>query len=422
MTDTEIFTYIDLNGESVLVGRLWSRMRNGRESASFEYDQTWLENPQRFALEPALALMPASFHTPPGKVLFGAIGDSAPDRWGRTLMRRIEHQRSEREKETPRTLSEADFLLLVDDEARQGALRFKIAPEAPFMATGDGLRIPPLVELPRLLSASGRVESNDEDEEDLRLLIAPGSSLGGARPKACIRDKDGHLALAKFPSRQDDVHVVLWEGVTLSLAKKAGIDVSDWRIEKIAGKCVLLVRRFDRVKGGRIAFLSAMSMLDANDNETRSYLEIADAIRQHGAATKADLVQLWRRIVFNVLVSNTDDHLRNHGFLYVDHEGWRLSPAYDLNPTPVDVRPRILHTSINLDDPAASIDYALETAEYYGLEPADVKSIVLEVAHAVSGWREEAVRLGIAEHEINRMASAFIHEDLEKALHLAQKG
>jgi serine/threonine-protein kinase HipA len=269
-----------------------------------------------------------------------------------------------------------------------------------------------------LLSATERVANEEEDDEDLRFLIVPGSSLGGARPKASVRDNDGHLALAKFPHREDDINVVLWEGVALSLASKAGIEVPDWRIEQIGGRSVILIRRFDRVESERIPFLSAMSMLGANDNEPHSYLEIADALRQYGAATKADLVELWRRIVFSVLVSNTDDHLRNHGFLYGSHEGWRLSPAYDINPVPVDIRPRVLSTSINLDDPTASIDLAMETAEYYGLKPADAAHVAFEVAHAVSGWREEAARLGIAAREIERMASAFEHDDFKTALSL----
>ncbi len=422
MMDREIFVYIDLNGEAMPVGRLWSRIRKGRESASFEYDQAWLENPQRFALEPALTLAPGPFHTLPGKALFGAIGDSAPDRWGRVLMRRAEHRRARQKGETPRTLFEADFLLLVDDEARQGALRFRTDPTGPFLAPENGFRIPPLVELPRLLSAAERVVAEREDDEDLRLLMAPGSSLGGARPKASVRDNDGHLALAKFPHCQDDINAVLWEAVALSLASRAGINVPDWRVEQIDGRAVILVRRFDRVDGIRIPFLSAMSMLGAADNESHSYLEIADALRQYGAATKVDLIQLWRRIVFSILISNTDDHLRNHGFLYDSHEGWRLSPAYDINPVPVDIRPRVLSTSIDLNDPTASIDLAMETAEYYGLKPADAARTAHEVAKAVAGWRAEAARLGISAREIRRMASAFEHEDLNKALHLMQTG
>ena len=411
----EIIVSIDLRGAPVLVGRLWSRVRNRRESASFEYDPGWLANPERFALEPALGLTPGPFHTPPEKTLFGAIGDSAPDRWGRVLMRRAERRRADREGRTPRTLFEADFLLMVDDEARQGALRFATEPDGPFLAEPAGARIPPLIALPRLLSAVEKVANEEEDDEDLRLLLAPGSSLGGARPKASVRDIDGHLAIAKFPHKQDDWSVVLWEGVALSLAAGAGIDVPAWRIEEAAGKHVLIVRRFDRAPKRRIPFLSAMSMLDAVTNEAHSYLEIAEALRRHGAATKEDLGQLWRRIVFNVLISNTDDHLRNHGFLYGGNAGWHLSPAYDLNPVPVDVRPRVLSTSIDPDDPSASIHLALETAEYYGLTAGEAKRVAAAVAKATTAWRAEAARLGIAGREIDRMASAFEHEDLESA-------
>ena len=413
--DREIFVYIDLHGTPHSVGRLWSRIRKGRESASFEYDPSWLEHPERFALEPALALAPGPFHTPPAKALFGAIGDSAPDRWGRVLMRRAERRRAESENKTPRTLFETDFLLSVDDEARQGALRFKTALDGPFLAPANSMRIPPLVELPRLLTAAERMANQQEDDEDLKLLIVPGSSLGGARPKASIRDHDGQLALAKFPHKEDDINVVLWEGVALTLAEKAGVAVPVWRIEQISGKPVIIIRRFDRFGGERIPFLSAMSMLGANDNELHSYLEIADALRQYGASTKEDLSQLWRRIVFSILISNTDDHLRNHGFLYGSHEGWRLSPAYDLNPVPVDIHPRVLSTAIDLDDPTASIDLAFQTAEYYGLKKEDARTIISEVGRAVATWREEAARLGLLPKDIARMRSAFEHADADPA-------
>lgn len=413
--DREIFVYIDLHGQPVFVGRLWSRSRKGRDSASFEYDATWLNHSERFALEPALTLTPGPFHTPADKALFGAIGDSAPDRWGRILMRRVERRRSLREQETPRTLSETDFLLLVDDEARQGALRFALEKGGPFVAPPGSIRIPPLIELPRLLSAAWRVSNEEENDEDLRLLLVPGSSLGGARPKASIRDKDGYLAIAKFPHREDGWSIVRWESVALSLAARAGITVPPWRIEEIGGKPVLIIRRFDRISGERVPFLSAMSMLGATDNEQHSYLEIVDALRQHGAASREDLAQLWRRIVFSVLISNTDDHLRNHGFLYADNTGWRLSPAYDLNPVPVDVRPRILSTSIGLDDLTASIDIALEHAASFGVAAPEAKRIANEISTIVAGWQEEASQLGITSRERDRMASAFEHEDSRRA-------
>ena len=415
----ESLVYVDMYGEPIQVGRLWSRTRGARESATFEYDAGWLAHPGRFALEPALPLTPGPFHTRADRALFGAMDDSAPDRWGRVLMRRAERRRAERTGQTPRTLGESDYLLSVDDEARQGALRFAEMPGGPFLAEPSGWRIPPFVELPRLLAAATRVTNEEEDDEDLRILIGPGSSLGGARPKASVRDRDGHLGLAKFPDRRDDYGIVLWEAVALSLALKASVAVPQWRIEQVAGKPVALIRRFDRVDGQRIPFLSAMSMLGAHDNEVRSYLEIADALRQHSAAAKEDLAQLWRRVVFNVMISNTDDHLRNHGFLLHDgSSGWRLAPAYDLNPTPVDLRPRVLSTAIEIDDATASLDLALDTASYYGVNASDARTVAVEVAKAVSGWRDAAARLGIHSREIERMASAFVHDDMEKALKL----
>ena len=413
--DRQILVSVDLHGTPVFAGRLWWRTRRGRESASFEYDPGWLGHPERFALEPSLALTAGPFHTAPGLSLFGAVGDSSPDRWGRLLMRRAERRRAAREGRAPRTLSEADVLLLVDDEARQGALRFATESAGPFRAAPGRARIPPLVELPRFLASAERVAGHVEDDEDLRLLIGPGSSLGGARPKASVRDTDGRLAIAKFPHTRDEVDVVLWEAVALALASESGIDVPERRLETIAGKRVLIVQRFDRRAGTRVPFLSAMSMLGAADREPRSYLDVAAVLRRHGAAAKRDLRQLWRRIVFNVLVSNTDDHLRNHGFLYGDHRGWRLSPAYDLNPVPVDIRPRVLSTSIDAGDPTASLDLALKTAEFYGLGGKEARTIAREVGDTVARWRGVARRLGAARRDMDRMASAFEHADLDAA-------
>jgi serine/threonine-protein kinase HipA len=391
-------------------------MRKDRESATFEYDKTWLAHPERFSLEPALSLGPGPFHASSERPLFGAIGDSAPDRWGRVLMRRAERRRAERAKQAPRTLREIDYLLLVNDEARQGALRFSEYDGGPFLAERGAAPIPPLIELPRLLSASERVLDDTDTEEDLRLLLAPGSSLGGARPKASVRDKkDGHLSIAKFPNKGDEYDAVRWEALALTLAAKAGVATPAWRLENAAGRPVLLLRRFDRVEGMRLPFLSSMSMLGASDNEPRSYLEFADALRQHGAAPQEDMRALWRRIVFNVLISNTDDHLRNHGFLYGGAAGWRLAPAYDLNPVPVDIKPRILTTAISLDDGTASLALALEVADYFGLDLKEARKIAREVGKAVSAWRTEAAKLGLTKAEIERMASAFEHEDLKAA-------
>lgn len=294
-------------------------------------------------------------------------------------------------------------------------MRFAEQAGGPFLREEGVKRIPPLIELPQLLSAAEHVMEEKDTEEDLRLLFAPGSSLGGARPKASVIENDGHLAIAKFPRKDDDYNTVVWEAVALALAHKAGIAVPDAHIETISKKPVLLLRRFDR-DGKRRTFLSAMSMLGSKDNETRSYLEIVDALRQHGAAPKADMEALWRRLMFNVLISNTDDHLRNHGFLYAGQEGWRLSPAYDMNPVPTDIKPRILSTAINEDDNTASLALTLEVAEYFDLDDAKARAIAKQVVKAVSKWRDEAARHGLTKAEIDRMASAFEHDDLKAAV------
>ncbi len=414
--ERQVFVYVDLAGVPHLVGRLWGRVRKNKEGATFEYADAWQENPNRFSLEPALKLGPGPFHTTADTPMFGAIGDSAPDRWGRALMRRMERRRAEREGQAPRTLHEMDYLLLVDDEARAGALRFADTEGGSFLAQEEAKRIPPLVALPRLLSAAEHVIDETDTDEDLQLLFAPGSSLGGARPKASVREKDGQLAIAKFPRKDDETSTVIWEAVALTLAHKARIAVPDARVETVGKKPVLLLRRFDRQGKRRIPFLSAMSMLGAKDRETHSYLEIVDALRQHGAAPKADIEALWRRIVFNILISNTDDHLRNHGFLYEGSDGWRLSPAYDLNPVPTDIKPRILTTAINEEDGTASLALAMSVARYFELDAAKAREIAKQVGKTVSTWRNEAAHHGVGKNEIDRMASAFEHKDLEEAL------
>jgi len=410
-----IFVYADLDGAPQLAGRLWTRARKGKEGATFEYDAGWLAHRDRFAFEPALKLGPGPFHSAAGKPLFGSIGDSAPDRWGRVLMRRAERRRAEREEETARTLMEGDYLLTVDDETRQGALRFAGSEGGAFLAGHGRAKIPPLLELPRLLSAAEHVMGDTESDADLRLLLALGSSLGGARPKASVRDKDGSLAIAKFGMAGDDHRVVVWEAVALTLAGKAGIAVPRWRLETIVGKPVLLLGRFDRAGKVRVPFLSAMSMLDASDGEPRSYLEFVDVLRRYGASLREDMAELWRRIVFSILISNTDDHLRNHGFLYVGEAGWHLSPAYDLNPVPVEVKPRVLSTAISLDDGTASLELAMEVAGYFELKAARAREIAGEVGAAVGEWRGVAAKFGLSVAEMERMASAFEHRDLAGA-------
>jgi len=416
-SDRSVWVYVDLHGTPIIAGRLWTRVRHGRESATFEYADSWREMEERFALDPALTVGSGPHHTPAGKALFSALGDSSPDRWGRTLITRRERADARAEGRAPRTLYEVDYLLGVSDPARQGALRFSLEEGGPFLAEGTMGSVPPLVDLPRLLAASERVLQGDESAEDLRLLLAPGSSLGGARPKASVRDMDGGLMVAKFPASGDPYDVVRWEAVALKMAKGAGIGTPEWRLEEVAGKPTLLLKRFDRDGDRRRPFLSAMSMLGARDGEIHSYMEIADVLRQHGAAPQEDMRALWRRLVFNILVSNTDDHLRNHAFLYVGKAGWRLSPAYDLNPVPLDLKPRVLSTAIGYDDDTtASLDRAFEVADYFEVGAPEAKGIAVEVARVVRRWRRVAAGIGLAQPQIERLDSAFEHEDLGRAL------
>jgi serine/threonine-protein kinase HipA len=416
MSDRAVHVYVDLAGQPVLVGMLYARFRKNRESGTFTYDASWLSHPSRFALEPALVLHDLSYHTHTGQAMFGAFGDSVPDRWGRTLMRRAERQRAKADNRPPRPLNEIDCLLGVNDETRQGALRFAEQLGGPFQAvTGDGPRVPPLVELPALLAASNRVAADEGDDDDLRLLLAPGSSLGGARPKASVRDHDNRLLIAKFPHPGDETNQPAWEALALRLASSAGIHASVGRLETVADRSVLLLNRFDRADTRRIPFLSTMSLLGANENEPHSYLEIADALRQCSAAPRDDLIELWRRIVFSILISNVDDHLRNHGLLWEGPAGWRLAPAYDLNPTPTDIRPRVLSLAVDEQEQTASLELAFQVAEYFGIAGKPACRIANEVGQAVASWRNEAGRLGLRGIEIDRMESAFEHADLRQA-------
>ena len=406
----ELLVYMDLAGEPVLVGRLWARQRAGRESSSFAYDESWLKRRGAFALSPSLTLGPGQFHAAKG--LANALTDSAPDSWGKKLMARRERARAKKAKTQPRTLFDIDYLAGVDDQTRLGAIRFKDVGGEAFLTATDA-PVPPLIDLPRLLSATGRIERDQETDEDLLLVLAPGTSLGGARPKATVRDTNGDLLIAKFPKRDDDWPVTLWESVLLDLAARSSIDVPAWRCETIAKKPVVLIRRFDRdPQRRRIPFMSAMTAIDGTDHgEARSYLELADVIRQFGSAPERDLEELWRRIVFSILVSNTDDHLRNHAFLY-DGRGWRLSPVYDLNPCPTDIKPRVHALAIDEDDATASIETALSVAKQFGLKPERAKAIAAEVGDVVFGWRAIAKTRGLTPAQIERMSSAFEHDDL----------
>jgi serine/threonine-protein kinase HipA len=413
MPDIEV--HIELEGRPRCVGLARCNRVRGTETIAFEYADEWLADPDRFSIEPALALTRGVFPPPAGFSTFGSIGDSAPDTWGRRLMQRAERRTAEREGRPVRTLMESDYLLGVSDETRLGALRFRWQGEEGFQAP---LRagVPALIDLGRLMQVTERILRNEETEEDLQLIFAPGSSLGGARPKASVIDQNGHLSIAKFPREDDDYSVETWEEIALRLAERSGIATPSHELLQVAGKAVLLSRRFDRAGPNRIPFLSAMSMTGSRDGQRGSYPEIVDALVAHGAQARADAQALYRRVAFNVLISNVDDHLRNHGFLWLGRRGWSLSPAYDLNPVPTDLKARILTTNIDLDEGTCSLDLLEAAAEYFSLGLQQARAIVKEVAIVVATWRDVAREVGARPSEINRMASAFEHDDLKRAL------
>ncbi|HTY50433.1 MAG TPA: type II toxin-antitoxin system HipA family toxin [Steroidobacteraceae bacterium] len=414
MPDLEV--HIDLQGRTHPVGLARANRVRGNETFVFEYDGTWLADPDGFPIEPALPLTRGGFAPPAELGLFGSLADSAPDSWGRRLMQRAERRQAAREHRAVRTLLSSDYLLGVADETRLGALRFRPAGEAVFYAPARA-GVPPLIELGRLLQITERILRDEETDEDLQIILAPGSSLGGARPKVSVVDQHGRLCMAKFPRETDEYGVETWEEIALCLAEQAGIATPRHELLQVAGKPVLLSQRFDRGPH-RIPFLSAMAMTGSKDGERGSYPELVDALTQQGAQAKADAQALYRRVVFNVLVSNVDDHLRNHGFLRLSAAGWSLSPAYDLNPVPTDLKPRVLSTNIDLDEGTCSIDLLESASQYFGLGLREARAIIKAVVAVTATWQEVATGAGARAADITRMASAFEHEDLARGLAL----
>jgi serine/threonine-protein kinase HipA len=409
--------HIDLQGQTRPVGLARSNQARGKETIGFEYAPSWFEDQECFPIEPSLGLTRGTFNPASGHAIFGSIGDSAPDTWGRRLMQRAERRQAERGGRSVRTLPESAYLLGVADETRLGALRFRWEGESDFQAP-IGAGVPALVDLGDLLHITERILRDEETDDDLRLIFAPGSSLGGARPKASVIDQHGHLSIAKFPKETDEYSIETWEEIAMRLAEQAGIATPQHELIKVAGKPVLLSRRFDRAGSERIPFLSAMAMMAAKDGERGSYPEMVDALSSHGAQAKTDAHALYRRVVLNVLISNVDDHLRNHGFLRQGKAGWTLAPAYDLNPVPTDLKARVLTTNIDLDEGTCSVELLEASSEYFGLTLAKARTIIKEVAAVTSMWRNVASRVGARAAEINRMASAFEHHDLHRALAL----
>lgn len=411
----EIFVFADWAGlkAATLVGKLHAEVHRGHEVFSFEYDASWLSESYSQSLDPSLQLYAGRQYLPEGKKNFGVFLDSSPDRWGRTLMERREQQLARSERRSPQTLLESDFLLGVFDGHRMGALRFRVDLAGPFLDNNKEMASPPWTSLRDLQRASEQLENESASDAEIskavRLLIAPGSSLGGARPKSSVVDEKGGLWIAKFPSAKDRVDVGAWEMLVHELAGDSGIEVADAKLEKLSGDChTFLSKRFDRTdKQERLHFVSAMTLVDRSDGDNfekgASYIELATFLATGGSQADADLRQLWRRILFSVCVSNTDDHLRNHGFIF-ETKGWRLSPAYDINP---NADGDGLSLNISETDNAQDLDLLREVAPSYRMKPKEVEAAIKEVCGVVSGWRSRASKLGISRQEQERMSRAF---------------
>jgi len=408
------------------VGMLRYDLQGRRENAAFEYGAAWLGDSARFALGPTLPLQSGpQFHrkSRDGSLFHAAIADTEPDGWAkRVIMRdhikRRQALRREGNEEEAQPLNALDYLLAVDDFSRVGALRFRDEDGVFQRAQEEGRRTaPPLIELGALLNASRAVEANQETAEDLAYLRGRGTSLGGMRPKCTVIDEDGALSIGKFPSIADERAVTKGEVLALTLAREAGINAAAARIVQSEDLPVALIRRFDRQgNGDRIMYVSAATMLGAEvtEPEEHTYTEIVDAIRVHGADAQADIEELWRRIAFSILITNVDDHLRNHGFLHVDREFWRLSPAFDINPSPERVRE--LKTWISEDaGPDMTIDALMSVIAYFRTTARRAKEILREVVHAVDGWRKIGKRIGMSDEELEPFADAFEHSERNAA-------
>lgn len=408
MATSPVEVYVQIAGADVLAGRLWSHRGRGTESMTFAYDEGYVGNSEAHALDPAqLDLFAGQQQTPANRKIFGAFSDTAPDTWGRRVIDRREVKRAKAAGEARKSFGEIDYLLGARDDVRQGALRFR-DPESDSFLTEDDTGVPVLTTIPELLTAAEKMEKGQETSEDLQLLTKAGSSLGGARPKAHVIGEGGKLAIAKFPSTKDeDRDVIRWEYVTHRLARQAGINVPESALEEIAGKWVLIIDRFDRAGDQRIGYVSALTMLGLHNGDQASYLNIAEVIETYSPQATEDLRELWRRMAFTVLISNYDDHLRNHGFLRTSTAGWALAPAFDMNPDPSGKRE--LHTAIDGDDFNASTELLLEVAELLRLDRDQALDILGEVSEGTAVWREIATQVGL-EKELERMEPAFVHQ------------
>ena len=409
--ERKIFVYENFSSlEPKKLGVLYVDTLRGIEHYSFEYDQDWLKQSKfSFCLDPDISMFSGRQYTE--KNIFGMFADASPDRWGRILMKRREAIKARNENRKPNKMYDSDFLLGVYDQTRVGALRFKDDVNAPFLSDDKETTAPPWATLRSLEEASRQFEKDDNYLNDkwLKQLLKPGSSLGGARPKATVEDEQGNLWIAKFPSKNDEYDVGAWERVVHDLAKLCGLNVPESKVEKFSKDgSTFLVKRFDRDGEKRIHFASAMTMLGKNDgassDDGSSYIDIVDFIRAYGSSPKDDLIELFKRIIFSMAVSNTDDHLRNHGFILND-KGWKLSPLYDVNPVPYG---DVLSLNIDSYDNSISIDLAISSACYYDINECDAEAYADEILTMVkNNWEQLAKKYGINRDQIEEMRPAF---------------
>lgn len=400
MTDSLTVT-VELAGQNVEVGTAHFSRRRNVLSTSFRYSADYLGRRGAYPIDPGLALFAGSHHV---AGLPAAFADCCPDRWGKNLITKQVQAEALRDGRTAPSLSDFDFLVGVSDLTRQGALRFSNAPGAAYLA--PDLTVPKLVELPRLLRAADTVAQDGDDLAAIKALLDAGSgSLGGARPKASVRD-GSRLLIAKFPHLSDDWDVMAWEKTALDLAELAGIAVPGRELVTIDGRSVLILERFDRDGENRLGYISAMTLVGADDGEVRDYTEVAEILPEHGSRASQDLQELWRRIAFSVAIHNTDDHLRNHGFIRENPLGWRLSPLFDVNPNPDVAAARV--TGIGGSRTRADeLTGLLAYAAVFDLDEADAKRVLAEVNDATADWRRVAAANGIAKSEQARFEGAF---------------
>ena len=407
-----IFVYDDFSMQNpTLMGILYVNSLKGGESYSFEYDREWLKKTSlKITLDPEL--MPYSGRQYPfGKAIFGLFSDSSPDRWGSVLMNKRERILAGKEGRKPAKLYDSDYLLGVYDETRLGGIRFKTEPNGAFLSDDKETAAPPWASLRTLEEASRNFENEDTalSEKWLNQLIRPGSSLGGARPKATVIDPNEQLWIAKFPSKNDENDSGAWEMITHDLAEICGLHVPEAKLEKFSNLgSTYLVKRFDRILNKRVHFASAMTLLGKTDGTSAadgtSYLDIAAFIKSYGAQPKRDLIELWKRIVFNMAVSNTDDHLRNHAFIFTEN-GWELSPLYDVNPIPYGDE---LSLNVDEEDNSINIDLAIEASVRFGISETDATTYAKDILTIVKeNWEKRATALGLSRRLIEEMRPAF---------------